>query len=80
MRHNAVDSDSGGTRVGADKNDGKRSGFEKRKLYVMAFVIALSIDLIFSFIKGMPYKPSLLGLAIMIASVLYFGYSWLREK
>ena len=66
--------------MGADKNDGKRSGYEKRKLYVMAFVIALSIELIFSFIKGMSYKPSLLGLAIMIASVLYFGYSWLREK
>ena len=80
MRHNAVVSDSGGMRVGADKNDGKRSGHEKRKLYVMAFVIALSIDLIFSFIKVMPYKPSLLGLAIMIASVLYFGYSWLRER
>jgi hypothetical protein len=72
--------DSGGMRVGAEKKDGKSSGQEKRKLYVMAFVIALSIDLVFSFVKGVPYKPSLLGLAIMIASVLYFGYSWLRNR
>jgi len=64
----------------ARKEDGKRGGREKRKFYVMAFVIAFSIDLIVSFIRDVPYKPSLFGLAIMIASVLYFGYSWLRER
>ena len=80
MRHNAGVSDGGRMRVGAKDEDGKRSGGEKRKLYVMAFVIALSIDLIVSIVRDMPYKPSLVGLAIMIASVLWFGYSWLRER
>ena len=59
---------------------GKRGGHEKRKLYVMAFVIALSIDLVLSMVRDTPYTPSLVGLAIMIASVLYFAYSWLRER
>lgn len=80
MRHSAKASDSGGMGVGAENEDGKRTGAEKRKLYVMAFVIALSIDLILSFVRDMTYKPSLFGLAIMIASVLYFGWSWLRDR
>ena len=66
--------------MGAENKDGKTSGREKRKLYVMAFVIALSIDLILSIVRDIPYKPSLFGLAIMIASVLYFAYSWLRDR
>jgi len=70
----------GGYRVGAAKKDGERTGSEKRKLYVVAFVIALSIDLILSIIRDLPYQPSLVGLAIMIASVLYFGFSWLRDR
>ena len=67
-------------RVGAENKNGGRTGAEKRKLYVMAFVIALSIDLILSIVRDMLYKPSLFGLAIMIASVLYFAYSWLRDR
>ena len=66
--------------VGAKDEDGKSSGSKNRKLYVMAFVIALSIDLIVSIVRDMSYKPSLVGLAIMIASVLWFGYSWLRDR
>ena len=66
--------------VGAKDEDGKSSGSKNRKLYVTAFVIALSIDLIVSIVRDMSYKPSLVGLAIMIASVLWFGYSWLRDR
>ena len=59
---------------------GERSGREKRRIYVAAFVIALAIDLIVSIMRGMPYQPSLIGLAIMITAVLYFAWSWLRDR
>lgn len=59
---------------------GERSGREKRRIYVAAFVIALAIDLIVSMMRGMPYQPSLIGLAIMITAVLYFAWSWLRDR
>ncbi|MDA0664337.1 MAG: hypothetical protein O3B08_16080 [Proteobacteria bacterium] len=59
---------------------GERSGREKRRIYIAAFIIALAIDYIVSLSRGMPYQPSLIGLAIMITSVLYFGWSWLRDR
>ncbi|MEX2616178.1 MAG: hypothetical protein WD767_08790 [Alphaproteobacteria bacterium] len=59
---------------------GERSGREKRRIYVAAFIIALAIDLIVSMMRGMPYQPSLIGLAIMITAVLYFAWSWLRDR
>ena len=55
-------------------------GRTKRQYYVVAFCFAFMIDLAFSFFQGEPYRPSLVGLAIMIASVLYFAYSWIRER
>lgn len=57
-----------------------QTGAEKRKLYVFAFCIAFGIDLILSFSRGGGYQPTLLGLAIMIAAVLYFAYSWIRDR
>jgi len=59
---------------------GERSGREKRRIYVAAFIIALAIDYIVSLARGVPYQPSLIGLAIMITSVLYFAWSWLRDR
>jgi hypothetical protein len=58
----------------------KLSGREKRKIYIWAFCIAFAIDLILSFVKGGGYQPTLIGLAIMIGSVLYFAYSWMRDR
>ena len=56
------------------------TGAQKRVFYVMAFCIALGIDLAINLGRGEPYKPSLVGLAIMIASVIWFAWSWLRER
>jgi hypothetical protein len=58
----------------------KPNGAEKRRLYLAAFAIALTIDLAISFFKGEAYRPTLIGLAIMIASVLYFAYSYFRDR
>ncbi|MGY8936658.1 MAG: hypothetical protein ACKVG6_11335 [Alphaproteobacteria bacterium] len=58
----------------------KRSGVEKRRMYMGAFVVALVIDLAISLFKGQSYQPTLVGLAIMIASVLYFAYSYFRDR
>jgi hypothetical protein len=55
-------------------------GRTKRRYYIVAFCFALVIDLLFSFARDAPYRPSLVGLAIMIASVLYFVHSWIRER
>jgi len=55
-------------------------GQTKRRYYIVAFCFAVIIDLIFSFARDVPYRPSLVGLAIMIASVLYFAHSWIRER
>ncbi len=58
----------------------KPSGREKRKLYVAAFCVAFAIDIGLSLFKGGGYQPTLIGLAIMIASVLYFTFSWFRDR
>lgn len=57
-----------------------QSGAEKRRLYIFAFCIAFGIDLILSLYRGGGYQPTLLGLAIMIAAVLYFAYSWITDR
>jgi hypothetical protein len=49
-------------------------------MYMGAFVVALVIDLAISLFKGQSYQPTLVGLAIMIASVLYFAYSYFRDR
>jgi hypothetical protein len=56
------------------------TGREKRRVYIAAFVIAFGIDLVISSLRGTSYQPSLLGLAIMIGSVVYFAWSWLRDR
>lgn len=61
-------------------DDDKLTGAQKRRIYIMAFAVAFFIDLFISTVRGEVYKPSLLGLAIMIASVLYFIYSKIRER
>ena len=60
--------------------DEKLSGQQKRQYYVVAFCFAVGIDLLTSFIRDAPYRPSLVGMAIMIAAVLYFVASCIRER
>ncbi len=52
----------------------------KRRFYLMTFCIALAIDLIASLLRGVAYQPSLIGLAVMIAAVLYFAWSWITDR
>lgn len=61
-------------------NQGKPTGAEKRRAYVVWFCIALGVDFAWSLSAGSSYRPSLIGLAIMIAAVLFFAYSWIRER
>jgi hypothetical protein len=61
-------------------HDGKPTGREKRRFYVIAFAIALGVDLLLSALRGEAYRPTLLGLAIMITAGLFFLYSLIRER
>lgn len=56
------------------------TGEQKRAFYVTAFCIALGIDVALNLSQGEAYRPSLVGLAIMITAVLWFAWSWLRER
>ena len=63
-----------------EKEKKRPTGEEKRRLYAIAFCIAGGIEYV-RFITGdEPYRPTLIGLAIMIAAVLYFAYSWITER
>lgn len=53
---------------------------QKRGFYVVAFCIAFGVDLALSLGRGLPYRPSLVGLAIMITAVIWFVWSLLRER
>ncbi len=56
------------------------TGAQKRAFYATTFCIALGVDLLMSVGRGLPYRPSLIGLAIMIAAVLWFAASWIRDR
>lgn len=60
--------------------DERRSPRAKRRFYVIAFVVAFAIDLMVGFAQGGGYRPSLIGLAIMITSALFFTYSLIRDR
>jgi hypothetical protein len=53
---------------------------QKRQYYVITFCFALGIDFLTSWMRGIPYHPTLLGMAIMIAAVLYFAVSLFRDR
>ena len=53
---------------------------EKRKAYVFWFVVAAVMELGWAVLGDAPYRPSLVGLAIMITAVIFFVYSWLTER
>ena len=52
----------------------------KRRFYLIAFAVAFAIDYFVGMAKGGEYRPSLIGLAVMITSVLFFIYSLIRNR
>ncbi|MBE90412.1 MAG: hypothetical protein CMM76_13360 [Rhodospirillaceae bacterium] len=62
-----------------DKGD-TPSEQEKRRVYVSFFCIAFLIDLAVSTFRGEIYRPTLIGLSVMIASLLFFLWSLWRHK
>ena len=61
-------------------DDGKPTVTQKRRVYVVFFVIAFAVDLIVGLIRYGTYAPTLIGLAIMITSALFLIYSYIRER
>ena len=59
-----------------DKPDPKA----KRRFYLIAFFVALGIDYFTSTLGDGNFKPSLIGLAVMITAALFFTYSLIRER
>ena len=52
----------------------------KRWGYLFAFAVAFAIDYFAGMAKGGEYQPSLIGLAVMITSALFFIYSLIRNR
>ena len=61
-------------------NGSSPTAAQKRKAYVFWFCLALAIDVAWSLSAGGGYRPSLVGLAVMITAVLFFLWSLLRER
>jgi hypothetical protein len=60
--------------------DNKPTEPEKRRVYVLFFCMALLIDLAVSTFRGETYRPTMIGLAVMIASLGFFVWSWFRSR
>lgn len=60
--------------------DGKPTVKEKRRMYVIFFVIAFLVDLVVGLIRYGTYAPTLIGLAIMIAAALFLAFSLIRDR
>lgn len=60
--------------------DERQNPKAKRRFYAIAFIVAFAIDLIMGFVNGGTYRPSLVGLAVMITSALFFTYSLIRDR
>lgn len=61
-------------------SDGKPTARQKRRIYVVFFVIAFAVDLIVGLIQYGTYVPTLIGLAIMITAALFFLFSLIRDR
>ena len=61
-------------------NEQQPTGAQKRRFYAVAFCIAFGIDLAMSLSRDVPYRPTLIGMAIMITAVLWWIWSWIRER
>ena len=61
-------------------SDGKPTARQKRRVYVVFFVIAFAVDLIVGLIQYGTYMPTLIGMAIMITAALFFVFSLIRDR
>lgn len=52
----------------------------KRRFYLIAFALAFLVDFVSAAMRGGEYRPSMIGLAVMITSALFFTYSLLRDR
>lgn len=66
--------------MAGNRGDGKPTVQEKRRVYVVFFVIAFLIDLVVGLIRTGAYTPTLIGTAIMITAALFLIYSFIRER
>ncbi len=63
-----------------EPDGGKPSTTEKRRVYVVFFVVAFAIDLAVGLMRYGTYVPTLIGSAIMITSALFLVYSLIRDR
>jgi FtsH-binding integral membrane protein len=66
--------------MAGDAGDGKPTAREKRRMYVVFFVIAFLVDLVVGLIRYGTYAPTLVGMAIMITAALFFFFSLIRDR
>ena len=66
--------------VSQGMNEDKPDPKAKRRFYLIAFGVAFGIDYLLSAVRGDGFKPSLIGLAVMITAALFFTYSLIRER
>lgn len=60
--------------------DGKPTVQQKRRVYIIFFFGAFLIDLIFGLVQFGTYRPTLIGLAVMITAALFFVFSLIRDR
>jgi len=56
------------------------TGEEKRRVYLTFFLIALVIEVVLGLTRDGPFRPTLIGSAVIITSALFFIYSLIRER
>lgn len=66
--------------MAGEAGDGKPTVQQKRRMYVIFFVGAFLIDLVFGLVQFGTYRPTLLGLAVMITAALFYVISLLRGR
>lgn len=62
------------------RGDGKPTGRDRRRVYLLFLVVALAVEGMIAIGRGGDYRPTMLGLAIIIASILFYAYSWFKER
>ena len=66
--------------MAGDTGDGKPTVRQKRRMYGVFFVGAFLIDLVFGLVQYGAYRPTLLGLAVMITAALFYVFSLIRDR
>ncbi len=63
-----------------NQNKDKPTGQDKRRLYLIFFCIAAGVELVrYAWSIG-DYRPTMVGLAIMITGGLFYAYSWITDR